>query len=101
MFSSSLYNAGIENVQADHAFSHLGKAQGLTNLIRSVPYYAQRRIVILPQDILAKHKVSQESVIRGGCEKPNRDAIFDVACQAKSHLDKVKPFPIDIIKIMF
>lgn len=90
--------AGVENVQADHAFSHLGKAQGLTNLIRSVPYYAQRRIVILPQDILAKHKVSQESVMRGGRDKPNRDVIFDVACQAKSHLDKVNFFPIVITR---
>lgn len=88
IFYLLLASCGVENVQADHAFSHIGKAQGLTNLIRSVPYYAQRRMVILPQDILAKHKVSHESIIRGECDKPNRDAIFDVACQAKTHLDK-------------
>lgn len=84
-----LASCGIENVHADHAFSHLGKAQGLTNLVRSVPYYAQRRTVILPQNVLAKHKVSHESIIRGGSDQPSRDAVFDVACRAHSHLDKV------------
>ena len=85
--------AGVENVHADHAFSHLGKAQGLTNLIRSVPYYAQRRLVILPQEVLAKHKVSHESVFRGGRDKPSRDVIFDVACRAHSHINKVSSPP--------
>ncbi|KAE8752886.1 hypothetical protein FOCC_FOCC000231 [Frankliniella occidentalis] len=88
IFYLLLTSCGIENVNADHAFSHLGKAQGLTNLIRSVPYYAQRKVVIIPQDILLKHRVSQENIIRGGCDKPIRDAVFDVACRANSHIDK-------------
>lgn len=89
IFYLLLASCGIENINADHAFSHLGKAQGLTNLIRSVPHYAQKRVVVLPQDVLAKYKVSHESIIRGGCEKPQRDVVFEVASRAHSHVDKV------------
>ncbi|KAK3919118.1 NADH dehydrogenase (ubiquinone) complex I, assembly factor 6 [Frankliniella fusca] len=88
LFHLQLASCGSKNVNADHAFSHLGKAQGLTNLIRSVPYYAKRKIVIIPQDILLQHRVSHENIIRGGCDKPIRDAVFDVACRANSHVDK-------------
>ena len=46
--------AGVENVHADHAASHLGKAQGLTTVLRAIPYHAQRRRVYLPLDLIVK-----------------------------------------------
>lgn len=85
-----LYCSGIENVHADHAASHLGKAQGITNMIRATPHSAQRRVINLPQEILLKHGVAQESLIRGKNDKPIRDVIFDIATRAKQHLDKVQ-----------
>jgi len=81
---------GIEDVNADHAASHLGKAQGLTNLVRSIPYHSQRKVICLPQDHLTKNKVSHEMVFRGGCTKELRDVVFAVASQANSHLEKVR-----------
>lgn len=85
-----LQSAGIENVHADHAASHLGKAQGITNMIRSTPHSAPRRIINLPQDILLKHGVAQESLIRGKNDKSVRDVMFDIAARAKQHLDKAR-----------
>lgn len=34
-----LEQAGIKNVQADHAASHLGKSQGIVNILRLVFFY--------------------------------------------------------------
>jgi NADH dehydrogenase [ubiquinone] 1 alpha subcomplex assembly factor 6 len=80
---------GVQNVHADHAASHLGKAHGIVNVIRSVPYDAQRKIVALPQDVLLQRNVSHETVLRYNCTAGLRDAIFDIAARAKQHLDKV------------
>lgn len=47
-------SSGIRNVHADHAASHLGKALGLTILLRATPYHANQRKIYLPMEILAK-----------------------------------------------
>lgn len=80
---------GITNVNADHVASHFGKAHGLITLIRSVPYNAQQRVMVLPQDILLKNNVSSESVFRGQPGVGFKDAIFDVASCANQHLKMV------------
>lgn len=43
------------NVHADHAASHLGKSQGISNLLRSI--YSQRtnQHLPIPQELLIKH----------------------------------------------
>lgn len=43
--------AGVKNVQADHAASHVGKAQGIITCLRATPYHSSRRKVYLPMDI--------------------------------------------------
>jgi NADH dehydrogenase [ubiquinone] 1 alpha subcomplex assembly factor 6 len=80
---------GIKNIHADHAASHLGKAHGIVNLIRSIPYNAQRKIVALPQDVLLQHNVSHETVLRANCTTDLKEAVFNIASRAKQHLDKV------------
>lgn len=77
-------------MDVDHACSHLGKAIGLTNFIRSIPYNAQRRRVLFPQELLVKHKLSQENFIRFTSQDRIADAIFDVASQAHIHYQKVR-----------
>jgi len=79
---------GTKDVHTDHFASHLGKAHGIVTLIRSVPYNAQRRKIILPQDILMKHNISSESIFQGKSSKELKDVIFDVSSRAKQHLDK-------------
>lgn len=78
------------NVNADHAASHLGKAHGITNILRSI--YLQRsrsQFLPIPQEILMKHGVSQERFFRS---KPNdkgvEEVVFEIATLAHQHLEK-------------
>lgn len=80
---------GITNINADHAASHMGKAHGIINLIRSIPYNANKRVNMLPQDILLKYGVSTEAVLQGQSSKDLKDAIYDIASCGKLHLDAV------------
>ena len=77
-------------MEADHAASHLGKAQGIVTVIRGVPYHSRRGVVLLPPDLLLHFGVSPSDVLRGSGEKPLRDAIFEVASAAHQQLDKVR-----------
>ncbi|KAK7063020.1 NADH dehydrogenase (ubiquinone) complex I, assembly factor 6 [Halocaridina rubra] len=85
-----LQSLGVENVHADHVASHLGKAEGITRLIRGVPHLSSRRIVLLPQDVLMAHKVSQENIIRGSQDQNVKDVVFDIASTAHHHIEHVK-----------
>lgn len=42
---------GIKDIHADHAASHIGKAQGIVTCLRATPYHGSRRKVFLPMDI--------------------------------------------------
>ncbi|CAL1677286.1 unnamed protein product [Lasius platythorax] len=77
---------GTTNVNADHIASHFGKAHGLVTSIRSVPYNARKRVMILPQDVLLKNSVSSESVFQGQSSSGLKDAVLEVASCAKQHL---------------
>lgn len=44
----------VKNVHADHAASHIGKAQGITTIIRATPYHAKKNMVYLPVDLMVK-----------------------------------------------
>ncbi|XP_050598479.1 NADH dehydrogenase (ubiquinone) complex I, assembly factor 6 [Bombus affinis] len=90
--SSSIYYLllqahGVNNINADHAASHMGKAHGIVNLLRSIPYNASKRVNMLPQDILMKHSVSTEAVLQGQSSKNLQDVVYDVASYGKLHLD--------------
>ncbi|KAF9415946.1 hypothetical protein HW555_006578, partial [Spodoptera exigua] len=80
--------AGLKDVHADHAASHLGKAQGITNILRSVHVSSRQKVVFLPMDILMKYQLSQENVLRCTDSEQMRNAVFEIASRANSHLDK-------------
>ncbi|XP_052559265.1 NADH dehydrogenase (ubiquinone) complex I, assembly factor 6 isoform X3 [Tympanuchus pallidicinctus] len=42
---------GVKDIHADHAASHIGKAQGIVTCLRATPYHCTRRKVFLPMDI--------------------------------------------------
>ncbi|KAF8321494.1 isoprenoid synthase domain-containing protein [Cantharellus anzutake] len=71
-----------------HAASHLGFAQTIITLIRSLPYHASKRYMPIPTEVTAKHSVSHEDVFRyGGSAKGVSDAVYEFACVAKEELD--------------
>lgn len=81
---------GVKDMNADHAASHLGKAQGLVNLIRSIPHHASQRQCMAPEDLLLKHNVPQEVLMSSRTLSAGvRSVIFDIASAGKIHLDKV------------
>lgn len=54
---SDACDVDVRNVHADHAASHVGKAQGFVTLIRAIHYHAYRNDVYLPRDIMIKVSV--------------------------------------------
>ncbi|XP_034004007.1 NADH dehydrogenase (ubiquinone) complex I, assembly factor 6 isoform X2 [Trematomus bernacchii] len=83
---------GVTNVHADHAASHIGKAQGIVTCLRATPYHSGRRKVYLPMDICMLHGASQEDFIRGSREQNVRDVAYDIASQAHVHLQHARSF---------
>ncbi|KAK7146992.1 hypothetical protein R3I94_009741 [Phoxinus phoxinus] len=94
--SSLLYllleTLGVKNVHADHAASHIGKAQGILTCLRATPYNSSRRKVYLPMDICMLHGASQEDFIRGSRDQNVRDVVYDIASQAHVHLQHARSF---------
>ncbi len=86
---SLIFFVWTDAVQADHAASHIGKALGLVTLLRSVPHNALRQRVQVPVELLVRHRVSQQELLRGSAEKHVKDLVFDVAGSANAHLEKV------------
>lgn len=98
------------SVTADHIASHIGKAAGITAVLRGLPLVAfppppnhhtnssplggtldsQRRSqgsVTLPLDVMARNGVKDEDVLRKGAEAAGlRDAVFEVATRASDHM---------------
>jgi NADH dehydrogenase [ubiquinone] 1 alpha subcomplex assembly factor 6 len=83
---------GVKSMEVDHAASHLGKAIGITTFIRSIPYNAQKRRVLIPQELLVKHGISQEHFIRYKDKEKVREVVYDIASQAHIHYKKVIEF---------
>ncbi|XP_027197644.2 LOW QUALITY PROTEIN: NADH dehydrogenase (ubiquinone) complex I, assembly factor 6 homolog sicily [Dermatophagoides pteronyssinus] len=83
-------NAGYR-IALDHVANHLGKAQGLTNILRGIIHNSKNRRCYIPNDILIKSKSSHEAFLQ--CQQDNdslREAIFLIASTAKGHLEHVQ-----------
>ncbi|KAM7175146.1 NADH dehydrogenase (ubiquinone) complex I, assembly factor 6 isoform 1-T1 [Macrochelys suwanniensis] len=88
----TLETLGVRDIHADHAASHIGKAQGIVTCLRATPYHSKRQKVFLPMDICMLHGVSQEDFIRANQEKNLRDVIYNIASQAHVHLEHARSF---------
>ena len=44
----------IKNIDADHAASHIGKAEGVVTVLRASSYHRLHKSVFIPMDILAR-----------------------------------------------
>lgn len=87
---------GVEDMNADHAISHLGKAQGICNMLRALSLEGVKSrglsaMPVIPQEILLNYGVSYERVLRHTRDDvPVQNCIFDVASLANSHLEKAR-----------
>lgn len=97
MYYLLLKLCGVEDLNADHAASHLGKAQGICNSLRTLGAVTVRQtrglsaLPPIPQEILLKHGCSYEKILR---QHPDdvavQNCVFDVASIAKIHLQKAR-----------
>jgi NADH dehydrogenase [ubiquinone] 1 alpha subcomplex assembly factor 6 len=101
----------MTSLTADHLASHIGKAAGITAVLRGLPLVAfppppnhhsnqpatvtggsgsgsaRHGAITLPLDVMAQAGVKEEDVFRQGAEAPGlRDAVFAVATRASDHL---------------
>ncbi|CAH0748868.1 unnamed protein product [Diatraea saccharalis] len=86
--------AAVKDIHADHAASHLGKAQGIVNILRSIFVSNRHKIVLLPMEILMRNEISQEEVLRGVDSEKMRNVVFEIASRANSHLEKARKITI-------
>ncbi|KAG9295945.1 hypothetical protein G9A89_011797 [Geosiphon pyriformis] len=93
-----LESLSVKTIQADHAASHIGKAIGIVTTLRAFPYLVSKRRMLLPADILAKHKISQEEIFRSGPVARLEDAVFELATIAHDHLLTARTFLSEVPK---
>jgi NADH dehydrogenase [ubiquinone] 1 alpha subcomplex assembly factor 6 len=87
LFYLTLESVGVRDFTADHAASHLGKATGLITLIRAIPFQAKERQLYIPIELCAKHNIRAEDIFSGKTSPQLQEAVYEIANQAKSHLD--------------
>ncbi|CAJ2506676.1 Uu.00g078620.m01.CDS01 [Anthostomella pinea] len=101
---STLAALPMRSMHMDHLASHIGKACGITAVLRGVPILAapspsvkspggadvgrgRNPVLLLPLDVLAETGVKEEDVYRHGPEAEGlQDAIFKVATRANDHI---------------
>lgn len=101
----------MNSITADHVASHIGKAAGISAVLRGMPLVAfppppnhhsnrsagdltgtpssspRQGTITLPLDVMAQCGVREEDVFRQGADAPGlRDAVFTVATRASDHL---------------
>lgn len=105
----SLESLPLYSVTVDHLASHIGKATGITAVLRGLPLLAfppppkhhsnrsgstdllqggtRQGAVPVPLDVMAEAGLKEEDVYRQGASAPGlRDAVFAVATRANDHL---------------
>ncbi|XP_017776525.1 PREDICTED: NADH dehydrogenase (ubiquinone) complex I, assembly factor 6 isoform X2 [Nicrophorus vespilloides] len=87
---------GVRNVHADHAASHIGKAQGIVQQLRSIPIARKINFIAIPQDVLTKHNVSHEDILRSKASEALNECTFEVASRAHQHLVKARNLLKDV-----
>ncbi|CAH1396594.1 unnamed protein product [Nezara viridula] len=82
----SLEVAGIKDIHADHAASHVGKGQGLVLLLRIA---RSNNTWSLPRDLIesAGFDVAKGLIPHSSSTK---DLVFKIASRAKAHIDKAR-----------
>lgn len=85
-----LQSLNVKDLQADHVASHVAKACGIINCLRAVPILASRNKVVLPLELLAHHKVSQEDILRNKNKDNVKNLAHDLAGQSNIHLEHAR-----------
>jgi 15-cis-phytoene synthase len=87
IFSLAAMVMGPASSQVEHLARHAGLAQGIVQLMASLPLDASQRRLFVPLQVLAEHGCDSEDVFAAG-QTPNlRAALDDLLGEARSHLN--------------
>jgi phytoene synthase len=86
LFSLAALIAGQMSEEIEHLARHAGLAQGITQVMASLPLDASRRQLFVPQQILESHGCGIEEVFAGRETQKLRAAFDQLLGEAKGHL---------------
>jgi len=86
LFSLAALIAGQTSEEIEHLARHAGLAQGITQVMASLPLDASRRQLFVPQQVLQNHGCGIEEVFAGKETRKLRAAFDQLLGEAKGHL---------------
>lgn len=69
---------------------HAGVAYGLCGLMRALPWHAARGQMYLPADLLDRHGVDRQTVLKGEATPELKAALAELRSHARHHLGRVR-----------
>ena len=78
---------GPPSGEVEHLARHAGLAQGIVQVMVSLPLDASRRRLFVPQQMLAEHGCDPEDIFLGKQTPKLREALDDVLSEAHTHLN--------------
>ena len=86
LFSLAAAVAGQQSPEIDHLVRHAGLAQGIAQVMASLPLDSSRRQLFVPLQLLASHGSSMEEVFAGKETPTVRAALDQLLAEARDHL---------------
>jgi 15-cis-phytoene synthase len=86
LFSLAARIAGWQSEAIEHLARHAGLAQGIAQVLASLPFDASRRQLFVPQQVLQAHGIGMEEVFAGKQTAKLRIALDQLAGEAREHL---------------
>jgi phytoene synthase len=87
LFSLAAAVMGPPSGEVEHLARHAGLAQGIVQVMASLPLDASQRRLFVPQQILAKHGCDSEDLFAGRQTPKLREALDGMLGEAHAHLD--------------
>ena len=82
--------AGIRDSQVDHAAMHLGKAIGISTLVRGTHHHLANNQLYLPLDIMRSHSLTTGEIMKGNNLDAVKSVVFEIATEAYLHLEQAR-----------
>jgi 15-cis-phytoene synthase len=87
LFSLAAAVMGPTSSEVEHLARHAGLAQGIVQVMVSLPLDASQRRLFVPQQVLAEYGCDAEEVFSGKQTPSLREALNDVLSEADAHLN--------------
>jgi phytoene synthase len=87
LFSLAAAVMGPPSVEVEHLARHAGLAQGIVQVMASLPLDASQRRLFVPQQMLTKYGCDPEDLFAGRQTPKLREALDGMLGEARAHLD--------------